>query len=94
MAFSPKAFGDYVPDCNDPDVRDNCLHPKQAIIDDAHAAGYPYYIGHAEPSLLFFSTTGTSGYNMQWKFSLPATEPAPGSLRPQLEPIRCMRCHQ
>ena len=78
VVMSPRAFGQNLPDCNDPDAYDpNCIHPRQDLIDDAHADGYPYYIGHAEPSLLFFSTTGTSGYNMRWKFSLPATDPSP-----------------
>src|SRR5216684_873894 len=68
----------YAPDCNDPDANDpTCVDPTQEIKDKLAAAGYPYYIGHAEPTAEFFSTQGTSGYNMQWKFQLPATEPAP-----------------
>jgi HYR domain len=68
----------YVPDCNDPDSLDiNCLEPTKAIILDAQQSGYEYYIGHAEPTTEFFSTSGTSGNNMQWKVQLPATEPAP-----------------
>jgi len=77
VATSPSALAEYAPDCNDPDAGVLCGHPRQDLIDDAHASGYPYYIGHAEPTVLFFSTTGTSGYNMKWKFSLPATDPAP-----------------
>lgn len=82
LAISPRAFGEtdasYEPDCNDPDAHDvNCLEPTQAIIQEARASGYPYYIGHAEPTVEFFSTVGTSGNNMQWKFQLPATEPSP-----------------
>src|SRR5262249_61202994 len=66
------------PDCNDPDAHEvACAEPTQAIIADVKQAGYPYYIGHAEPSVLFFSTSGASGNNMQWKFKLPATEPSP-----------------
>src|SRR4029077_21005397 len=42
-----------------------------------HANGYPYYLGHAEPTAKFFSRAGTSGYNMQWKFQLPPGEPTP-----------------
>jgi uncharacterized repeat protein (TIGR01451 family) len=78
--LSPSAFGQaiYIPDCNDPDANDNaCAHPSQAVIDAWHAAGYPYYIGHAEPTVKFFSNAGASGNNMQWKFKLPATDPAP-----------------
>jgi hypothetical protein len=82
LAFSPRAFADtdlsYAPDCNDPDAHDlNCVEPTQALIQQAREAGYEYYIGHAEPTALFFSSTGTSGYNMQWKFQLPASDPAP-----------------
>jgi uncharacterized repeat protein (TIGR01451 family) len=82
FAISPSAFGQIgassVPDCNDPDAHDiNCTEPTKAIILDARQAGYPYYIGHAEPTTLFFSTAGASGHNMQWKFKLPATDPAP-----------------
>ena len=78
LIFSPKASGQaiYLPDCNDPDSGDHaCVHPTQAIIDALHAAGYPYYIGHAEPTVEFFSNAGASGNNMQWKFKLPATAP-------------------
>src|SRR5712664_3996598 len=77
LVVSPRAFGDNLPDCNDPDAQDLCPNPTPALIQEAQEAGYPYYIGHAEPTVLFFSTTGTSGYNMQWKFQLPATDPAP-----------------
>jgi len=77
LAISPTAFGDNLPDCNDPDAQDLCPNPTPEIIQDAQDAGYPYYVGHAEPTVLFFSTTGASGYNMQWKFQLPATDPAP-----------------
>lgn len=82
LAISPSAFGvtraSYIPDCNDPDAHDiGCLEPTKALIQQAHASGYPYYIGHDEPTAEFFSTQGTSGYNMQWKFQLPATDPAP-----------------
>jgi len=58
------AIAQNVPDCNDPDANLICVHPTQEIIDQAQANGYPYYIGHAEPTLLFFSNSGTSGYNM------------------------------
>lgn len=68
----------YNPDCNDPDAHElACAEPTRAIVADAQQHGYPYYVGHAEPSLLFFSTSGASGNNMQWKFSLPASEPSP-----------------
>src|ERR1700682_5096974 len=80
IVISPRAFGQaiYLPDCNDPDAGDNaCAHPTQAIIDAWHAAGYEYYIGHAEPTAKFWSNAGASGNNMMWKFKLPATDPAP-----------------
>ena len=81
VAISPGAFAQTgavsVPDCNDPDTHDiNCTEPTPAIVAAAREAGYPYYIGHAEPTTLFFSTAGASGNNMRWKFKLPATEPA------------------
>jgi len=75
LAISPSALAEYVADCNDPDAGALCGHPSRILIDDAYASGDPYYVGHAEPTVLFFSTTGTSGYNMKWKFSLPATDP-------------------
>ncbi|HXU81050.1 MAG TPA: Ig-like domain repeat protein [Polyangia bacterium] len=75
----------YEADCNDPDAHDfSCTDPSKAIRDDAHASGYPYYIGHAEPTALFFSRAGASGYNMKWKFSLPATEPSPNQSGSQI----------
>jgi hypothetical protein len=68
----------YEPDCNDPDVHDlACTEPARDLIADAQASGYPYYIGHAEPTAEFFSRAGASGSNMQWKFQLPATDPTP-----------------
>jgi hypothetical protein len=81
-AATPKPADDssasYEPDCNDPDATDHkCLHPTPAVVQAAHDAGYEYYIGHAEPSLLFFSNAGRSGYDMKWKFRIPTTDPAP-----------------
>ncbi len=68
----------YIPDCNDPDANDfACTEPTQALIQQAYAEGYPYYIGHDEPSILFFSNTSSSGSNMQWRLNLPASEPSP-----------------
>jgi hypothetical protein len=68
----------YEPDCNDPDAHDiNCTEPTPEIIQSLYARGYPYYIGHAEPTTEFFSKAGTSGKNMKWKFQLPATDPNP-----------------
>ena len=68
----------YAPDCNDPDAHDlNCTEPTRAIVQDLRNTGYSYYIGHAEPAAEFFDTTGTSGYNMQWKLRIPATDPQP-----------------
>lgn len=80
VAVVPSAFGQviYLPDCNDPDSGDHaCTHPSQAVLDKLNANGYPYYIGHAEPTVKFFSNAGASGNNVQWKFKLPATDPAP-----------------
>ena len=78
--FSLPAFGQviYEQDCNDPDAHDlNCTEPSKAIIWDAQANGYKYYVGHAEPTTLFYSGAGASGNNMQWKFTLPTTDPNP-----------------
>jgi hypothetical protein len=70
--------GSYAPDCNDPDAHDlNCTEPTDELIAQIRAAGYPYYIGHAEPTTEFFSRAGASGSNMQWKFQLPNTDPTP-----------------
>ena len=80
LVFPAAASGQatYEPDCNDPDAHDiACTEPTKAAIQKAHDLGYEYYIGHAEPTALFFSNTGASGNNMQWKFKLPATEPNP-----------------
>jgi hypothetical protein len=82
VAAAPKPADDsgafYEPDCNDPGAPDrNCIHPAQSIVDWAHFAGYEYYIGHAEPTMEFFSNAGRSGTEMQWKFQLPTTDPGP-----------------
>ena len=79
LLISPNAFGQVIniPDCNDPDAKVICARPNQPIVDALVKSGYPYYIGHAEPTLKFISNAGASGNNMQWKFQLPATEPAP-----------------
>ena len=74
----PQTGAVYTSDCNDPDTRDlSCTEPTKEIVADAQTAGYPYYVGHAEPTMLFFSTAGASGSNMRWKLQLPATEPSP-----------------
>jgi uncharacterized repeat protein (TIGR01451 family) len=65
-------------DCNDPDNHDlACTELTRALVNQLHTQGYPYYLGHAEPRIHFFSTRGTSGYDMQYKVSLPLTEPTP-----------------
>ncbi len=76
MGFSTSDLD--APDCNDPDFYDiGCPEPTKALIDQLHAAGYPYYIGHDEVSTQFFSSSPGSGFNMQWKIQLPSTEPSP-----------------
>src|SRR5215831_6240027 len=68
----------YEPDCNDPAASNPaCIHPTEEIVEEVVAAGYPHYIGHAEPTAEFFSRAGQSGANMQWKFQLPGSDPAP-----------------
>ncbi len=65
-------------DCNDPDSHDRaCTELAPEVIARLKANGYPYYLGHAEPTAEYFSRAGASGYNMQWKFQLPAGEPTP-----------------
>src|ERR1700691_2511909 len=78
--LSPKVFGQVIniPDCNAPGANDiACTEPTKALIYAAHAQGYPNYIGHAEPTMLFYSTAPASGNNMQWKVQLPSTDPNP-----------------
>src|SRR5581483_4940182 len=60
----------YIPDCNDPLSGDatTCIHPSEIVLEGARARGYPNYVGHDEPSVLFFSSAANSGSNMQWKF--------------------------
>lgn len=69
----------YHPDCNDPDDlgRPPCIDPTEAVKSKLKAEGYPYYVGHAEPTLLFFSNTPSSANAMQWRIKLPATDPTP-----------------
>lgn len=70
----------YIADCNDPDAQSiytlACTDVRKDIVKDAQAHGYPYYIGHDEPALQFFSNTAGSGNNMKWKIQLP-NEPTP-----------------
>lgn len=74
----PQGSASYTPDCNNPYAQTfACIDPRRDIIQDEYANGYPYYIGHAEPTTEFYSTAGASGNNMQWKFQLPATDPNP-----------------
>jgi hypothetical protein len=73
------SFGaSYLPDCNDPSaLAPQCIHPSKEVLAAAHAAGYPHYVGHAEPAALFFSRNSNSASNLQWKLTLPATDPSP-----------------
>ena len=67
-----------VPDCNDPAAHDrHCAEPSKDFIAKLRALGYKRYIGHDEPATEFYSNSGTSGYNLQWKFQLPAHDPTP-----------------
>ena len=79
VAKAPRAsWVDENADCNDPDSHDHaCTDLTPEIIARLHANGYPYYVGHAEPTAEYFSRAGTSGYNMKWKVQLPASEPTP-----------------
>ena len=65
-----------VDDCNDPDS----LLPTwicREFPKDLRPPGYPYYVGHDEPEMQFYSNTPGSGNNVQWKIKLPATDPTP-----------------
>jgi len=66
----------YEQDCNDPDnplPTWACREVPKALL----PPGYPYYVGHDEPLIEFFSNTPGSGNNMQWKIRLPNTDPTP-----------------
>ena len=68
----------YIADCNDPDSPNPaCIHPNEAFLANLRAYGYPYYIGHAEPAVQFFSNHPNSAANMRWKLQLPSTDPSP-----------------
>ena len=66
----------YEQDCNDPDnpLPTWVCHevPKSLL-----PPNYPYYVGHDEPLLEFFSNTPGTGNNVQWKIRLPNTDPTP-----------------
>ena len=65
-------------DCNDPNSGSpQCIHPTEELLDQMHSHGYPFYVGHAEPAVRFFSDAPNSGNNMRWSLRLPATDPAP-----------------
>jgi hypothetical protein len=65
-------------DCNDTDgVPEICADPSHEAIAQANSLGYPYYVGHAEPTVKFFSDADSSASNMQWKLQLPGVDPAP-----------------
>ncbi|HEX6351341.1 MAG TPA: hypothetical protein VF160_18350 [Candidatus Dormibacteraeota bacterium] len=57
-----------------------------AEVDDLSA--FPYYVGHDEPSALFYSSKAGSGNHMQWTLTLPSDPPAAGgaSFNFQLHP--------
>jgi hypothetical protein len=65
-------------DCNDTDgVPETCADPSKEALASAQAKGYPYYVGHAEPTVLFWSDAAKSGSKMQWKLGLPGPDPTP-----------------
>jgi len=62
------AESEYKPDCRDPfPVCAEVANPKEVFGN--------YYVGHDEPSALFYSSTPGSGNHMQYKITIP-TEPA------------------
>ena len=65
-----------IADCNDPDSPLPtwiCREAPKALL----PPGYPYYVGHDEPEMQFYSNTPGSGNNVQWKIRLPPTDPTP-----------------
>jgi hypothetical protein len=65
-----------IADCNDPDSALPtwiCREAPKALL----PPGYPYYVGHDEPEMQFYSNAPGSGNNVQWKIRLPATDPTP-----------------
>jgi len=68
----------HISDCNDPEQHaPSCIDPSDAEKAALQARPYPYYVGHAEPAIEFFSSAPRSASDMQWRFSLPATDPSP-----------------
>jgi HYR domain-containing protein len=66
----------HVDDCNDTDSP----LPTWVCREAPHSLlppDYPYYVGHDEPEMEFFSTKPGSGNNLQWKIKLPAADPVP-----------------
>jgi hypothetical protein len=59
--------GGYHADCTDP-------FPLCAEVSDPQAAFGNYYVGHDEPSMLFYSNTAGSGNHVQYHLTIP-TEP-------------------
>jgi hypothetical protein len=54
----------------------NCQYdPRCLEVHDWQAAGFEYYVGHDEPSMLFYSNRPGSGNNSTYKLTLP-TQPA------------------
>ena len=65
----------HVDDCNDPDSPLPtwiCREARPFL-----PPGYPYYVGHDEPEMEFFSNKPGSGNNVRWKLLLPALDPTP-----------------
>jgi len=62
-------YSSYKPDCGDPfPLCTEISNPQEAF-------GNNYYVGHDEPSLLFYSNTPGSGNHAQYQLTMP-TEPA------------------
>jgi hypothetical protein len=66
----------YELDCNDPYGVLPTWDCREAP-HDLLPPNYPYYVGHDEPEMEFFSNTPGSGNDVQWKIKLPATDPTP-----------------
>jgi hypothetical protein len=57
-----------------------CVDPSPAMKVQLQQRGFPYYVGHAEPAVLFWSWGPNSASDMQWRFTLPATDPTPNQI--------------
>jgi len=75
----PPVLPSYIANCADTAENPGipCADPSDEIKAELEGLDYPYYVGHAEPALLFFSWAPNSASDLRWRFTLPATDPSP-----------------